>query len=78
MTAKEAREIAFKSNLVKNDFTDLEFVYDQIKKAAEKLETVAPFFGIIPDDMREILERDGFVIRIYGENFPQPMTSIRW
>lgn len=78
MTAREARELSFSSKLVKNDFTNLDDVYERIKKSAEKLETDAPFFGIVPDDMRKILEKDGFEIRIYGEDSPQPMTSIRW
>lgn len=78
MSAEEARNLSFMSNSAKNDFTDLKFVYDRIKKSAQDKATHCVFFGEIPNEMREILERDGFVIRVFGKNEPQPITEISW
>lgn len=78
MTAQEAREITFNSKATRNDFTDLTSVYNRIKTDAENVNTHSVFFGAIPDNMKNILERDGFEIRILGIDDPQPMTKIKW
>lgn len=61
-----------------NLLIDLEFVYDRIKNSALDKATHSVFFGEIPNEMREILERDGFTVRVFGKKQPQQMTEISW